>query len=189
MDSRPILSAGSGKNALLGVEDPLGGIAVGAGDRVDRRPVDAAQLIGFLDPVGRRFEGDRSVLQDFQNEKVDQAVGLVDRQLDGAGLALRFGADVPHLPGRPAFLQHCHDPIRGLADPSSIRHAGGICCRRERGVDHCRDGVTAAEDRSSLIQPGGMLFGVRAGFVFASRVSNVACWARCNASTAVGGRQ
>jgi hypothetical protein len=79
---------------------------------------------------------------------------------------LGFGADVPHLPGRPALFQHRHDPVSGLADPLSIRHAGGICCRRERGGDHCRDGVTAAEDGSSFSQPSGTLFGVRAGFVF-----------------------
>ena len=160
------MSAGGGEDALFGVEDPLGGVAVGAGDRVDRRPVGPPQRVRFLDPVGRCFEGDRSVLQDFRDEEVDQAVGLVDRQVDGAGLALGFGADVPQLPGRPALFQHRHDPVSGLADPASIGHAGGICCRRERGVDHCRDGVTAAEDRSSFIQPGGTLFGVRAGFVF-----------------------
>jgi hypothetical protein len=44
------VSAGGGEDALLGVEDPLGGVAVGAGDRVNRRPVDPPQLIGFLDP-------------------------------------------------------------------------------------------------------------------------------------------
>jgi len=65
------VSAGGGEDALLGVEDPLGGVAVGAGDRVDRRPVSPPQRVRFLDPVGRRFEGDRSVLQDFRDEEVD----------------------------------------------------------------------------------------------------------------------
>jgi hypothetical protein len=71
VDRRPIVSAGGCEDMLLGVEDPLGGVAVGAGDRVDRRPVGPPQIIGFLDPVGRRFEGDRSVVQDFRDEEVD----------------------------------------------------------------------------------------------------------------------
>ena len=73
---------------------------------------------------------------------------------------------MPQLPGRAALFQHRHDPVSGLADPSSIHHVDGICCRRERGGDHRRDGVTATKHCCRFGQPGGPLFGVRAGFVF-----------------------
>ena len=190
VDSRPIVSAGGGEDALFGVEDPLGGVAVGAGDGVDRRPVGPPQLVRFLDPVRRRFEGDRSVVQDFETRRSTSALGLLGRQVDGADLALGFGADVPHLPGRPACLQHRHDPVSGLADPAGIGHARRSLRAGASAVgDHRRDGVAAAEDRSSFGQPGGALLGVASG---------VRAWRRgsprwpagpgARASTAVGGR-
>jgi hypothetical protein len=46
--------AGGGEEALFGVEDASGGVAVGAGHGVDRRPVGASQFGRFLDPVRRR---------------------------------------------------------------------------------------------------------------------------------------
>ena len=47
----PSRHAGGGDEALLGVEDALRGVEVGAGDGVDRRPVDPPQRVRFLDAV------------------------------------------------------------------------------------------------------------------------------------------
>ena len=105
-------------------------------------------------PSGGAFEGDRSVLQDLGDEQVDQAVGLVDGQVDGADLALGFGADVPHLPGRPALFQHRHDPISGLADPAGIRNTRGLGCGASAAATIAVDGVTTAKHNCGFGQPG-----------------------------------
>jgi hypothetical protein len=47
----PVAEAGDGDEALLGVEDALGGVEVGAGDGVNRGPVDPPQDARFFDAV------------------------------------------------------------------------------------------------------------------------------------------
>ena len=51
VDDRSVAAAGGGEEALLGVEDALRGVEVGAGDGVDRRPVDPPQRARFFDAV------------------------------------------------------------------------------------------------------------------------------------------
>ena len=51
VDDRSVADAGDGDEALLGVEDALRGVEVGAGDGVDRRPVDPPQRARFFDAV------------------------------------------------------------------------------------------------------------------------------------------
>ena len=46
-----VAAAGDGDEALLGVEYALGGVEVGAGDGVNRGPVDPPQRFGFFDAV------------------------------------------------------------------------------------------------------------------------------------------
>ena len=128
------------------------------------------------------------MVQDFRDEQVDQAVGLVDgrsmvRAWRWASARTCQSCQVDRLCSSTATIRSAVWPTQ-----SSIRHAGGICCRREGGVDHGRDGVAAAEDLIGFVQPGGPLFGCERGSCLASRVSNVACWASWRASTAVGGR-
>ena len=75
--------AGGGDQALFGTDDPLRGVAVGAGDGVHRRPVCPPQLSGLLDAIRRRRQGDRA-LQNVGDEEVDQRVWLLGGKLDGA---------------------------------------------------------------------------------------------------------
>ena len=49
-----VVASGGGDQALLGVEDALGGVQVGAGDGVDRGAVDPPQHLRLLDAVIRR---------------------------------------------------------------------------------------------------------------------------------------
>ena len=51
VDDRSVADAGDGDEALLGVQDALGGVEVGAGDAVHRRPVDPPQRFRFFDAV------------------------------------------------------------------------------------------------------------------------------------------
>ena len=51
LDRRSVAASGGGDEALLGVEDALRGVEVGAGDGVNRGPVDPPQRTRFLDAV------------------------------------------------------------------------------------------------------------------------------------------
>jgi hypothetical protein len=88
------------------------------------------------------------------------------RHVDGAEVALGFGADVPHLPGRPGRLQGGQHPVGGLRGPVGVGHARGLCGGAKSHRDHRGDGPAATKHRGGFLQPGGTLFGVRARFVF-----------------------
>ena len=60
VDGCTVASSGGGDEALFGVEDPLRGVEVGAGDGVDRRSVDPPQRLRFLDVVSRCEPGQRT---------------------------------------------------------------------------------------------------------------------------------
>ena len=126
---RSVADAGDGDEALLGVEDALGGVEVGAGDGVNRRPVDPPQRARFFDAVRWCGQGYRSVLEDLINEEIHQRVRLLGRHVDGADVALGFGTDVPHLPGRPGLLHGGQHPGGGLRDPAGVGDARGFCGR------------------------------------------------------------
>jgi hypothetical protein len=57
------MSSGGGDEAMFGVEDPPRGVAVRAGHRVDRGPVDPSQRLRFLDVVGRCGEGNGATVE------------------------------------------------------------------------------------------------------------------------------
>ena len=123
VDDCSVAAAGGGDEALLGVEDALRGVEVGAGDGVDRRPVDPPQRVRFLDAVRWCGQGYRSVLEDLIDQQIHQRARLLGRHVDGADVALGFGADVPHLPGRPGLLHDGQHPVGGLRDPAGVGHA------------------------------------------------------------------
>jgi hypothetical protein len=51
VDDGSVAEAGDGEEALFGVEDALGGVEVGAGHGVNRRPVHPPQRARFFDAV------------------------------------------------------------------------------------------------------------------------------------------
>jgi hypothetical protein len=105
------------------------------------------------------------VLEDLINQQVHQRVRLLSRHVDGADVALGFGTDVPHLPGRPGLLHGGQYLVGGLCNPVGVGHARGFCgegkCRR----DHRGDGPAATEDRCGFVHPGAALLGERSRFV------------------------
>ena len=120
-----VVASGGGDQALLGVEDALGGVQVGAGDGVDRGAVDPPQHLRFLDAVIRRRQRHRSAVQHLIDQQIDQGIGALSSYVGGADAALGFGADVPHLPGRAVFLHRRQHPVGRLGDPGGVhRHAG-----------------------------------------------------------------
>ena len=81
------------------------------------------------------------------------------------------------------------DVISRLCDPVGVGDRGGLGGRCQRRLHHRRDGAqrppsTAAASLSQVARCSAR----DRGSCLASRVSNVACCARCNASTGVGGR-
>jgi hypothetical protein len=116
------------------------------------------------------------VLQDFRDEDVDQPVGLLDRQVDGAGPALGFGADVPHLPGRPVLFKHPYDPVSGsicslqMLDQWSPSGHGSACRAQHVQV------VRLPEDHGSFVHRGGLFLEDDTG-----HVSAILAYHRCAA--------
>jgi hypothetical protein len=51
LDRRSVETSCGGEETLFGVEDALGGVEVGTGDGVNRRPVDPPQRARFFDAV------------------------------------------------------------------------------------------------------------------------------------------
>ena len=157
------------------------------GDGVDRGSVGAPQRLWFVNFVTWCGECHRPSIQHLIDKQVHQ--GLLARgQVRGADLALCFGADMPHLPGGAAFLHYGEDVIGGLCDPAGVGDGGGLGGRGKCRLHHRCDGAASAQYCCCFVQPGGALLNQRAGFVFGVAGLNVACWARCNASTGVGGR-
>ena len=124
VDDCPVAAAGGGDEALLGVEDPLRGVEVGAGDGVDRGAVGAPQRFRFLDAViaarPGRPTGDRSTSSTSRSTSASARSAV---HVGGADLALGFGADMPHLPGGAVFLHHGQDPVGRLGDPARRRRS------------------------------------------------------------------
>jgi hypothetical protein len=98
-------------------------------------------------------------MQHLSDEQLNQLINFVGGNLYGADLALRFGSDMPALPGRPPFLHRRQHPTRRHRHPLRVhdaaRHTAGV-----EGVgDHGLDRVRPAERVSGLGVPGGALLG------------------------------
>ena len=128
------------------------------------------------------------MLEDLINEEIHQGVRLLGWHIDGAEVALGFGTDVPHLPGRPGLLHGGQHPVGGLRDPVGFGYervsAAWVSAVTTIEATALRPPSTA---EASFIQVLRCSASDR-GWCLASRVCNVACWARCSASTGVGGR-
>ena len=75
-------------------------------------------------------------------------------QVYGADLALRFGPDMPHLPGRPAHLHHGQDVIGRLCDPVGVGDRNGLGGRCQHRPHHRRDGLCPIQHGCSFVEPG-----------------------------------
>ena len=120
VDDGAVAASGGRDQPLLGVEDPLGGVGLGAGDGVDRGAVDPPQHLRFLDAVIGRGQRHRSGVQHLIDQQLDQGVGALGGDVGGADLALGFGPDMPHLPGRAVFLHRRQHPVGRLGHPRGV---------------------------------------------------------------------
>jgi hypothetical protein len=132
---------------LLGVEDALRGVEVRTGDAVNRGPVDPPQHLRFFDAVRWCGQGNRPAIEHLIDQQVDQGRGMFRGHVDGAEVALCFGADVPHLPGRPGLLHGGQHPVGSLCDPVGVGHARGFCGGGQCRGDHRGDSAAATEHR------------------------------------------
>ena len=91
---------------------------------------------------------------------------MLGLELDGSYLPLRFGPDMPDLPGGAAFLHRRQDPAGRVLGPLGVDQPPGDWLGVQCGVHHMLYGLRAAENLACLAQPGLPLFGEGAGFVF-----------------------
>jgi len=143
LDRRTAVTSRRRDETGLGIEDPLRGVEGGAGDGVDRRPVNPPQRLRFLDVV-RCGEGNGPVMEDLIDQKVHQRRGVFSRHVNGADLPLCFGPDMPHLPGRSARLHNAQDVISRPGHPAGVGDRSGLRGRCQCRPHHRRDSLRAA---------------------------------------------
>ena len=188
LDRRTVAASRRDDEPGLGVEDSRGREEGGAGDGVDRRPVDPPQHLRFRDVVSRCGQGNRPTIEHLIDQQVYQRRGIFSGHVDGADLSLCFGANMPHLPGGPTVLHDGQDVGGRLGDPAGVGNPGGLGGRCQRRLHHRRHDAMSAQHCCGLVSHVVRCSAMDRGSCLASRVSNVACCARCNASTGVGGR-
>ena len=106
-------------------------------------------------------------MQHLGHEQLDQLLDLVGGNLYGPDLALRFGADMPALPGRTPFLHRRQHLLRRRRHPLRI-HGRARASRSGLRVlvIMAWTASRSAERFGGLGMPGGALLGQGAGFVF-----------------------
>jgi hypothetical protein len=109
--------SGSGDEAPFRVDDPLRRVEVGAGDGIDRGPVNPPQHLRFPDAVSRCGEGNGAAIKYLIDQQINQGARPFRRHAGRADLSLRLGPDMPHLPGGAARLHNGQDVISRLCDP------------------------------------------------------------------------
>ena len=151
----------------------------GAGDGVDRGAVDPPQHLRFLDASSGAARA-TTAIEHLVDQQVHQAAAC-RRHVDGRGPAvvLRRGhATSARSSGSP--------PSRPGRDRPSVRPSGRRRSwrsrRRGQPSHHRRDGATPPSN-GGFVEPGARCSARDRGSCLASRVSKVACCARCNAST------
>jgi hypothetical protein len=122
--------------------------------------------MGFVNADTRRNKGDRPAIQHLIDQQIHQHTCPLDRHIRRTDLPLDLGADMPHLPGRAAFLHDSQDVVSYLCDPAGVGDRGGLGRRGERCLHHRGDSGPPAQHRCRFVQPGGALFGEGSGFVF-----------------------
>jgi hypothetical protein len=126
---------------------------------VDTRTVGPTQHRGLADPIGWAGQRQRPGLQRLGNEQLNQLIDLVGCNVSGSYVALRFGADMPALPGRTPLLNRSQHFRGGRCHPVSAqgraRREGGVECL----TDHVLDRIGSADCFGGLGVPGGALLG------------------------------
>ena len=181
---------GGGEQPLLSGQDRGRGVQVGAGDRVHRGAIGAPQHRGFDDPVVGSGQTGRPAVQHLDGEPVDHGFDLVRGQGEGADLPVRFGPDMPHLPGRPAGLHRRQDPVGRILHPAAASGVTGTVPVGGGWRWPTMAAMAGSPPRTSAAccrQVARCSARLR-GSCLACRVSKVARWARCSDSTGVGGR-
>ena len=159
-------AARSRDESLLGSQHPGRGEQLRSGQRVHAGPVGPPQGLRLADAVLGPSQGYRSGLQHLGDEQLHQLINLFGIYLSSPDVALRFGADMPALPGRPVCFHRRQHLPRGRRHPLPIRCRALGEGRSEGLVDHGLDGVRSAERFGGFRMPGGALLGQAAGFVF-----------------------
>ena len=93
-------------------------------------PSARRKAAGSVMPSSGRVNGHRPGLQHLGDEQLNQLLDLVGGNLRGPDVALRFGADMPALPGRTPLLHRRQHLLRGRCHPLRIH---GRARRRGRG--------------------------------------------------------
>jgi len=159
-------ASGGVDEAPFGPQDPLGGVAGGAGGLVDGGAVEAAERAGFLRQSAAGRDPDRLLRAERDaDDPVDHPVDVVVGECGGADLAERFGADVPFLPGRPLGFDPVQHAAGGAGEPRVVDHRPRPGGRRPGGVEQAAD-AAGAEDLVGFGVPGGALVGFGEGLVF-----------------------
>ena len=122
--------------------------------RVDARTVGPTQHPRLADVLVSPCQGDRSGLQHLGEEQLHQLVNFVGGNLRRPDVALRFGADMPALPGRTVFLHRGQHLLRGRRHPLRVHGRAPRGAGVEGVGDHGLDRVRSAERLGGLGIPG-----------------------------------
>jgi hypothetical protein len=114
-----------GEQAVLGVDDPLGGVEPGAGDEVDAGAVAATQRSRFGDRIIHAEPNGGTRSQRGGSDPVHRRVHVLERDTRGPSLPFGLSPHMPDLPGRPGGLHHAEHPGRGRRDEP----VGDLLCR------------------------------------------------------------
>ena len=163
--TRPSVRPRGRDETLLGSQNPGGSEQIGSGNRVHTRTVGPTQHRRLANAVIWPSQGQRPGLQHLGDEQLDQLIDHSRGHPDGPYVALRFGADMPDLPGRTPFLHRRQHFLRSRRHPLRIHPWAHHRDRTEGLADHGLDRIRCAECFTGLGMPGGALLGLAAGFV------------------------
>jgi hypothetical protein len=105
-------------------------------------------------------------VQHFVDQQLDQRVGLSGGYVGGPDLSLRFGPDMPRLPGGAVFFHRLQYPSGSLGDPGRIDRRARPDRRCQCMPHHHGDCIKSAECRCGFGAPSRPLLGQGSGFVF-----------------------
>jgi hypothetical protein len=116
-----------------------------------RRPAATHPVPRCCQPVRR---GNGAAIEYLIDQQIDQRRGMFRRHVDSADLSLRFGPNMPHLPGRSALLHNGQDVagclVTQLESTIVAVSAGGVRAVRTIGATASELPNTAAASLSQV---------------------------------------